>query len=167
MRKYLRAITIAAIIAILDQLSKWLIVKYVPLYSNINLLPFLDISHVRNTGAAFGLFSNLPEVVKLPFFALVLIAAVVIIFYFLSKVEVHDKLLSYSLALILGGAIGNSIDRFRLRYVTDFIDFHWFGNPELHWPPFNIADSAITIGVILILIATFILRGGDEECSRG
>ncbi len=93
-------------------------------------------------------------------FVLVLIAAVVVIVYLLSKTGNNDRLLVVSLSLILGGAIGNSIDRFRLRYVTDFIDFHWCGNPSLHWPPFNLSDSAITIGVILILFDTFILKRG-------
>ena len=92
--------------------------------------------------------------------AVELITDDVVIVYFLKKTGHQDSLLRFSLGLILGGAIGNSIDRFKLRYVTDFIDFHWFGDPALHWPPFNIADSAITIGVILILIDTFITKRG-------
>ncbi len=158
MHRYRTAIIISALVVILDQLSKWLVVKYMPLYSKIRILPFLDITHVRNPGAAFGIFGNMPESIRLPLFVVVLITAVVVIFYFLSRTGAGDRLLVVSLSLILGGAIGNSIDRFRLRYVTDFIDFHWFGDPSLHWPPFNLSDSAITIGVILILFDTFILR---------
>jgi len=120
----------------------------------------LDITHIRNEGAAFGIFRDLPETFRLGLFVAVLITAVVVIVYFVKKTGPHDNLLRFSLGLILGGAVGNSIDRFSLRYVTDFIDFHWFGNPALHWPPFNIADSAITIGVILILFDTFISRRG-------
>ncbi len=161
MERYRTATIVAAAVVILDQLSKWLVVKYVPFYDRIELLPFLDITHIINRGAAFGMFRDLPESVRLPFFALVLIAAVVVIFFFLKKAEPGNQLLVISLGLIMGGAIGNSIDRFRLRYVTDFIDFHWFGNPALHWPPFNFADSAITIGVILILFDTFVLRRGE------
>lgn len=160
MQKLRTPIIVAAIIVILDQISKWLVVKFLPLYDRVALLPFLDVTHVRNPGAAFGIFRDLPENTRLIFFAVVLITAVVVIFYFLSKTGHQDKLLRFSLGLILGGAVGNSIDRFRLRYVTDFIDFHWFGNPALHWPPFNIADSAITIGVILILFDTFITKRG-------
>ncbi|HVY54703.1 MAG TPA: signal peptidase II [Thermodesulfobacteriota bacterium] len=160
MRKYRTAAIIAALVVIIDQISKWLVVTYVPLYGKINLLPFLDVTHIRNPGAAFGIFRELPESLRLPMFVLVLFAAVVVIIYFLSKTGNNDRLLVVSLALILGGAIGNSIDRFRLRYVTDFIDFHWFGNPALHWPPFNLSDSAITIGVVLILFDTFILKRG-------
>ncbi len=160
MNKLRTPIIVAAIVIILDQLSKWLVVKTIPLYDKVPFLPFLDITHVRNPGAAFGIFSDLPEQARLILFAVVLITAVVVIFYFLKKTGPQDSLLRFSLGLILGGAIGNSIDRFKLRYVTDFIDFHWFGDPALHWPPFNIADSAITIGVILILIDTFITKRG-------
>lgn len=160
MERYRTAIIVAAVVVILDQISKWLVVKYIPLYDTIKLLPFLDATHIINTGAAFGILSDLPESVRLPLFVLVLVGAIVVIFFFLKKSGPGDKLLVFSLGLIMGGAVGNSIDRFRLRYVTDFIDFHWFGNPALHWPPFNLADSAITIGVILILFDTFILRRG-------
>ena len=160
MKTYRTAAIIAALVVIIDQVSKWLVVKYVPLYGKINALPFLDITHIRNPGAAFGIFREMPESLRLPLFIAVLAAAVVVIIYFLSKTGKNDGLLVFSLSLILGGAIGNSIDRFKLRYVTDFIDFHWFGNPALHWPPFNLSDSAITIGVVLILFDTFILKRG-------
>jgi signal peptidase II len=160
MNRYISAVIIAAVVVIFDQASKWLVVAEIPLYGKVKFLPFLDITHIRNPGAAFGIFRDMPEGLRLPLFVLVLIAAVAVIFYFLSKTDAGDKLLVVSLSLILGGAIGNSIDRFRLRYVTDFIDFHWFGNPSLHWPPFNLSDTSITIGVILILFDTFILRRG-------
>ena len=160
MNRYSAAVLIASIVVVIDQFSKWLVVKSIPLYDKVNVLPFLDFTHIKNPGAAFGIFRDLPEVVRMPLFAVVLIAAVAVIFYFLSRTQKGDGVLVFALALILGGAIGNSIDRFRLRYVTDFLDFHWFGDPALHWPPFNIADSAITIGVILILLDTFILRRG-------
>jgi signal peptidase II len=160
MERYRTAAIITALVVVIDQVSKWFVVENVPLYGKINLLPFLDVTHIRNPGAAFGIFRELPESLRLPLFIVVLIAAVVVIVYFLSKTGKNDRLLVYSLSLILGGAIGNSVDRFRLRYVTDFIDFHWFGDPALHWPPFNLSDSAITIGVILILFDTFILKRG-------
>jgi signal peptidase II len=160
MRKYRTLLIVSAIVVILDQLSKWLVVKYIPLYDKVPFLPFLDITHIRNPGAAFGIFRDLSETFRLGLFVVVLITALVVILYFVKKTGPRDNLLRFSLGLILGGAVGNSIDRFSLRYVTDFIDFHWFGDPALHWPPFNIADSAITIGVILILFDTFISRRG-------
>lgn len=160
MNKLRIPVIVAAAVVLLDQISKWLVVRYLPLYDTVALLPILDVTHVRNPGAAFGIFRDLPDDIRLIFFAIVLITAVLVILYFLNRTGSQDKLLRFSLGLILGGAIGNSIDRFRLRYVTDFIDFHWFGDPALHWPPFNIADSAITIGVILILFDTFITKRG-------
>lgn len=160
MSRYRTPAIVAALVVIIDQISKWLVVKNVPLYGKLSLLPFLDVTNIRNTGAAFGIFRELPESLRLPLFIAVLITAVIVIIYFLSKTGKNDGLLIFSLSLILGGAVGNSIDRFRLGYVTDFIDFHWFGNQALHWPPFNLSDSAITIGVILILLDTFILKRG-------
>ena len=161
MQKLRTPIIVSVIVIIVDQLSKWLVVTYIPLYDTVPFLPILDITHIRNQGAAFGIFSDLPGPARLILFAVVLITAVIVIFYFLKKTGPRDGLLRFSLGLILGGAIGNSIDRFKLRYVTDFIDFHWFGDPSLHWPPFNLADSAITIGVILILFDTFITKRGN------
>lgn len=158
MNKYRVAIFISLFIVIADQLTKWVIRANLILFERVPVLPFLDITHIRNKGAAFGILNDLPENVRMPLFVLVLVLAVVVIFVFLSKTDSKDRLLVYSLSLILGGAIGNSIDRFRLGYVTDFIDFHWFGHPKYHWPPFNVADSAITIGVILILFDAFFLK---------
>jgi signal peptidase II len=160
MNKYKVVIFASLFIVIADQITKWVIRANLSLLERVPVLPFLDITHIRNKGAAFGIFNDLPEDVRTPLFVLVLVLAVIVIFVFLSKTDSRDRILIYSLSLILGGAIGNSIDRFRLGYVTDFIDFHWFGDPRYHWPPFNVADSAITIGVILILCDAFFLKRG-------
>ena len=161
MSKYRLAACVSICIIVADQITKWIIRSNVALFEKIPLLPFLDITHLRNRGAAFGILNDLPEIVRMPLFVFVLAVAIVVIFVFLKKVEPGDRVLILSLSLILGGAIGNSIDRFRLGYVTDFIDFHWFGDPKYHWPPFNVADSAITIGVILILFDTLFLKKGN------
>ena len=161
MSKYRVAACVSIFIIVADQITKWIIRSNVALFEKIPLLPFLDITHLRNRGAAFGILNDLPETVRMPLFLFVLAVAIVVIFVFLKKVEPGDRVLILSLSLILGGAIGNSIDRFRLGYVTDFIDFHWFGDPKYHWPPFNVADSAITIGVILILFDTLFLKKGN------
>lgn len=160
MNKYRLALSVSLVIIVADQITKWIITTNLPLYSRINVLPFFDITHLKNTGAAFGILRDLPENLRFLLFAVVLIVAVIAIFIFLRKVAETDRLLVVSLALVLGGAIGNSIDRFRLGYVTDFLGFHWFGNLNYQWPPFNVADSAITIGVILILLDTFFLKKG-------
>ncbi|MBI4228770.1 MAG: signal peptidase II [Deltaproteobacteria bacterium] len=160
MNKYRLAFSVSIVIIVVDQLTKWIIRTNLPLYGRINVLPFFDITHLRNTGAAFGILRDLPENLRFTVFAIVLIVAMVAIFIFLKKVSHGDRILTISLALILGGAVGNSIDRFRFGYVTDFLGFHWFGNLHYQWPPFNVADSAITIGVILILFDTFFLKKG-------
>ena len=160
MNKYKLAVSVSLTIIVVDQITKWVIRTNLPLYTRINVLPFFDITHLRNTGAAFGILRDLPENLRFPLFVIVLIVAIFAIFLFLKKLTANDRLLIVSLALILGGAIGNSIDRFRFGYVTDFLGFHWFGNLQYQWPPFNVADSAITIGVILILFDTFFLKRG-------
>lgn len=158
MNKYGLTVFIALFVVIFDQITKIITRSSLALFEKIPVLPFLNVVHVRNPGAAFGILNDLPENVRMPLFALVLIVAIVAIFTFLKKTGDKNMLQVFSLSLILGGAIGNSIDRFRFGYVTDFIDFHWFGDPKYHWPAFNIADSAITIGVILILFETLFLK---------
>lgn len=158
MNKYRLALFVSLAVIVVDQITKWIIITNLPLYTRINVLPFFDITHLRNTGAAFGILRDLPETLRFPLFVIVLIVAIVAIVLFLRKVAENDRVLIVSLGLILGGAIGNSIDRFRFGYVTDFLGFHWFGNLHYQWPPFNVADSAITVGVILILFDTFFLK---------
>jgi signal peptidase II len=158
MNKYKLAAYVSLVIIVADQITKWIIRTNIPLYSRINVLPFFDITHLRNTGAAFGILRGLPESLRFPLFAIVLIIAILAVIIFLKKVSENDRIIVISLGLILGGAIGNSIDRFRFGYVTDFLGFHWFGNLQYQWPPFNVADSAITIGVILILFDTLFLK---------
>lgn len=160
MNKKKLVLLVCSLVVILDQLSKYLVRADLPLYSKISIFPFLNFTHIRNTGVAFGMLQNLPETIKIPFFIAVFALAIFVIVLILKKTDEKDKLVICCLALILGGAIGNSIDRIRLGYVTDFIDFHWFGNPAYHWPPFNIADSSITVGaVLLIFLGIFYSRG--------
>ena len=155
---------ICTFFVILDQISKYLIVKEIPLYGKIHFLPFLDIVHIRNPGVAFGFLSNLPEGFRQYFFILVFLVALVLISIFIYNTPFAEKMMMVSLSLILSGAIGNSIDRLRQGYVTDFIDFHWFGDPKLHWPPFNVADSCITVGVtILIIYSLFIAKKKEDS----
>ena len=155
MNKYTRLTFICFIIVFLDQISKYLVRLEIPLYSNLNILPFLDFTHIRNTGVAFGMLQNLPQGFKLPFFILVFVLAVLVIFSIIKNLDEKDKFLITGLSMIMAGAIGNSIDRFRLGYVTDFIDFYWSTH---HWPPFNIADSSITIGATIVVLTGLFIR---------
>ena len=166
MNKYYTVISLSLLVVLLDQITKALVRSSLSLFEKIPLLPFLNLTHVRNRGAAFGILNNLPEEVRLPLFVAIFAVAILVIFFFLKKTKGEENLLILSLSLILGGAVGNSIDRLRLGYVTDFVDLHWFGNPKYHWPAFNAADSAITIGVALIIIETLILKRQAKDVHR-
>lgn len=143
---------IALAIVILDQATKAVIIGRVAVNDGFNVVPGLfDIVHFRNTGAAFSLFSDGGLLKKL-FLALTSIAALAVI-WFLVKNE-RRRLMAFALSLIAGGAAGNLIDRIRLGEVVDFLYFSLRG---YHWPAFNVADSAITVGVGLAIFSY--LRG--------
>ncbi len=140
---------ISSLVVLLDYITKKTIVSKVVLYERINVLPFLNIVHVENKGAAFSLLSNLGN----NYFIAISIIAICVIIFYLSQLPKWLEL--FSLSMIVGGAIGNLIDRLRIGKVIDFIDVfvgRW------HWPAFNIADSALTVGIILFLLAN-IRRG--------
>lgn len=138
---------IAVIVAIADQLSKLAAVKYL-LRGPIELAPFLSLSLVFNSGAAFGFLSGASGWQNLLFVGIAIIVSFFIIFM-VKHVGVNDTQVLTGLMLILGGAAGNLIDRLRQGYVVDFIDFHY---QDWHWPAFNIADSSITIGAVLLVL---------------
>ena len=98
------------------------------------------------------MLSDMSESVRLYFYVVVFVLVLAVVFFFLRRLSREQKVFRYALALVLGGAIGNSIDRFAWGYVTDFIAVYWPGNPDLLWPPFNVADSAITVGAIAVLV---------------
>ncbi|MDO8281473.1 MAG: signal peptidase II [Thermodesulfovibrionia bacterium] len=152
MKKTPFIITIAAIVAILDFITKKMIVATINPSNAIDILPFLRIVLVKNTGAAFGLFASLGNA----FFLIITIIAIIFIIVYLIKIPKGLELVAIS--LILGGAIGNFIDRATIGEVVDFIDFYvgtW------HWPAFNVADSALTIGITLFIWANII--GGNKN----
>ena len=139
---------ILSIIA-LDQVTKLAILRrdVVDIYSEMEITSFLNLVLVTNKGISFGLFSRY-EIGWL--ISILTIGIVVVLFIWMRKLE--RAILALPFSLIIGGAIGNLIDRLNYGFVVDFIDFHFFG---WHWPAFNIADSAITVGVIFLLIASF------------
>lgn len=109
---------------------------------------FWSFRYIENPGAAWGLLSSADERVRVPFFIVISIGAMVLILGFFRKLEEHQRLLIFGLSLVFGGAIGNFIDRLHQSYVIDFID--WYVGRH-HWPTFNVADAAITAGVGLLL----------------
>ena len=136
-------------VLLLDQVTKWLIVRHLPLYANITVIDhFFNITHILNPGGAFGFFAEQsPGIRKFIFLFLSSGVAVFVLWLYRKTAESHI-FLSYGLALIFGGALGNLIDRFRFGKVVDFLDFYV---GSLHWPAFNIADSAITIGMGILI----------------
>jgi signal peptidase II len=120
----------------------------------VDVAPFWQHRYTQNRGAAWGVLAGAGEKFRVPFFYLVSIAAVIFIFSYYRKLSSGQRYLQVALALVLGGAIGNALDRVLRGYVIDFIDWHWFDpnwlHPALHWPTFNVADSGITIGLVLL-----------------
>jgi signal peptidase II len=144
---------------VLDQGSKLLVDNTMQLYQSIPLLPFFKLTYVHNTGAAFSFLSEAGGWQRWFFAGLALVISVIIAVW-LSRLEKYETLLAVSLSLILGGAVGNLIDRLAYGYVIDFLDVYY---GTWHWPAFNIADSAITLGVALMLLESFGLGKAKEE----
>ena len=147
--KYIKLLIFAGGVILIDQLSKALILGYVPFNHSITVLKgFFNIIHIHNPGGAFGLMANLSPTLRSLIFLFISSLAVGVIFYFYKKTPPNYPWLTAAFALIFGGAIGNLIDRVRFGTVIDFLDFY-VGN--LHWPAFNIADSAISAGIIIFV----------------
>jgi signal peptidase II len=112
--------------------------------------------YTQNRGAAWGLGANQAEKFRVPFFHLVTIAAVIFIISYFRNLDSSQRYLQVALALLLGGALGNGVDRLLRGYVIDFIDWHWFDpgwtNPGRHWPTFNVADSGVSIGLVMLIL---------------
>ena len=141
--------TMAVIVAV-DQLTKAIVRQVLPLGESRTIIPdLLDLTHVHNTGAAFGLLNA----ADFPYKPLVMIGiaavALVAIAAYATQLGFHERIARFGLALILGGAFGNLIDRAVAGYVVDFVDVYWGGT---HFWAFNVADSAITVGAILVLL---------------
>ena len=144
-------LALAAGVVLLDQVTKVMIRAWVPLHERIVVIPgFFDITHVQNTGAAFGLFAGATSPYRPILLNAVAFAVFVLVLIYAFKSPVHWKRLQLALAGILGGAVGNLVDRIGAGAVTDFLRLHAAGRWE--WPSFNVADSAITVGVVLLAL---------------
>ncbi len=114
--------------------------------------PVWRMNYVENPGAAWGLGRDMSETTRNGFFMAVSIAAVAFILHYYRRLSDQQRYLQFALAMVLSGAVGNFIDRLARRYVIDFIEWHWWNRPDLHWPTFNIADSLIVVGVALLML---------------
>ena len=147
--RYLILLVVSALVLVLDQVTKIYIDRTMELHSSISVIEgFFNITYLRNKGAAFGILAN--SSFRLPFFILVSLVAVGVILVVIKRLRDDQKMAMVSLSLILSGAIGNLIDRVRLGEVIDFLDVHYYA--VYHWPAFNVADSAICVGVFLLAL---------------
>jgi signal peptidase II len=154
-------VAIVTVILFLDQATKVLIVQSLAMHESVPVFEsFFHITHVRNTGAAFSLLAQAPESFRQPFFLVTTVLAVAALLFFLRNVDEADTWTIAAIAGILGGAIGNFIDRVLYGEVVDFLLLHWRG---YYWPAFNVADSCITIGVIGLLWSSFRARRAEAE----
>jgi signal peptidase II len=154
-RKYLVSSILAGAVIALDQLTKVMILSRFRLGESYTIIEnFFNLTFVKNFGAAFGFLAQSHPEFREIFFLTMPPAAMVVIFFLLKGVQNDDRVQVLALSSILGGAIGNYVDRLRFRYVVDFLDFHWFN--QYSWPAFNIADSAIVIGVGILMFQMFL-----------
>jgi len=160
-RKYWIFLVFCIGILLLDQWTKSMVVQKLPLYQRVNVIQgFFDLTHVRNTGGAFGIFGGEKGGLGSILFVVVSVIAVGAIVFLFLKIKEHEKTLAFSFSLILSGAVGNLTDRLRYGEVVDFLDFHL---STYHWPAFNVADSAICIGIGLMALE---LLKGDRKKSK-
>lgn len=140
---------IAFILILLDQITKWIIVKTMELGESITVIDgFFYITSHRNRGAAWGILEG-----QMVFFYIVTIIVIIGVVYYMQKYARNDRILAIGLSFVLGGAFGNFIDRIFRQEVVDFFDFYIF---NYNFPIFNVADSALTVGVVFVIIATIL-----------
>ena len=149
--KYWIISTLPAFIIALDQWTKSLITDRFRLGESISVFTgVFNITYVRNPGAAFGLLAQANSSFRVPFFLVIPIIALSVITVVFRKLPDRSIATASALSLVVGGAVGNLIDRLRYSYVVDFLDFHW--NYQAHFPAFNVADSAICVGVGILVL---------------
>ena len=161
--RYAPLLALSPLVVLLDQWTKLLVVHRMVLYQSHEIVPgWFSLTYIQNRGAVFGFLASQNHWWRLPLFLVLAAVAVVLLALYYARSRPEQTLLRNALALVLGGAIGNVIDRLRLGYVVDFLDCYWHGH---HWPAFNLADSAITVGICLMLLDG-ILEGRRHEEGR-
>jgi signal peptidase II len=146
-------------VLVLDQTTKGLASAWLGFHEPVALAPFLNLTLTHNTGAAFSFLSGAGGWQRWFFAGIALVVSAGLVLW-LRRLGPGQRALAAALALVLGGALGNLIDRLVLGYVVDFVDLHYAG---WHWPAFNVADSAITVGVAILLWDAFFGSGGRDE----
>lgn len=159
--KYRIGLAVFIVALVLDILTKYLVSSNLSYSDRIPMIEgFFYLTHVSNPGAAFGLFQDAPAAIRLTFFIGISVVAIGIIIQFFRKLAPGDRLSAFALGLILGGAVGNLIDRIRLGEVVDFLHFVLWGGYV--WPDFNLADSWIVVGVSLLVLELLASEGEER-----
>jgi signal peptidase II len=151
---------VALVVIVADQITKWAIVETVALYDRIPLNSFINLTHQKNLGAAFSFLANAGGWQRWFFIVLATVVSAVIAVWIWRIRKEGQAMLSAGLALVLGGAVGNLIDRVRFGHVTDFIQV-WFGNWA--FPSFNVADAGISVGATLLIIDALFFSGRKKN----
>ncbi len=147
-QRYRLLLLTCAVILPLDQWTKYLVLQHMELQQSRTLVQhYLNLVYVQNPGAAFGIFAD--SALRVPFLSGIALLAVAVIVWVLPRLGAEQRWQKLGLVLVVPGALGNLIDRLRFGYVIDFIDVHWY---QYHWPAFNVADSAISVGVAFMLV---------------
>jgi len=157
--------SIAIIAIVLDQITKYIASSQLGIHEQNPVMPFFNFTLMHNYGAAFSFLANAGGWQRW-FFTIVAVVISIVLTIWLFRLKNHEKWLGFGLALVLGGAVGNVIDRIRFGYVVAFIQWfaNWKGN-TYYWPSFNIADSAILVGTALIIISSFFVDEDPKEDS--
>jgi signal peptidase II len=142
-------------VIVLDQLSKWFVASHMQVYQTIYVLPMFNIALLHNTGAAFSMLAGQPGWQRWFFVVLALVIAGLIVTWLVRMPASSTRWMAAGLALVAGGAVGNVWDRLVQGYVVDFLQFHWHG---WFFPAFNVADSAITVGAIMLILDGMFLQ---------
>jgi signal peptidase II len=163
-RRFIAWFVVALLVVAADQGTKWAIVEWIDLYGRVPINSFMNLTHQQNTGAAFSFLAGASGWQRWFFVVLATVVSAVISVW-LWRIRTEGPLvLMAGLSLVLGGAVGNLIDRARLGYVTDFIQV-WFGNWA--FPSFNVADAAISVGAALLIIDALFLSGREAKKTGG
>jgi signal peptidase II len=160
--RFVMWMVVTIVVVVADQLTKWAIVEWVPLYDKVPLNSFINLTHQKNPGAAFSFLADAGGWQRWFFVALASAVSAVIAVWLWRIRKDGQTVLSAGLALVLGGAIGNLIDRILLGHVTDFIQV-WFGSWA--FPSFNIADAGISVGAALLIIDALFFSGREERAA--
>jgi signal peptidase II len=152
---------VAGAVVLLDQLTKWYVRSAIPVYESVPVIDgFFSIIHARNPGGAFSLLAGASHGFRMPFFFIAAAIAIGVLIYFIRQIPNDQRWLLFAVSGVLGGALGNLIDRITSGQVTDFLLVYW---RDYHWPAFNVADSFISIGVVILIAHS--LFGHDEPAQ--